>query len=148
MGVVGSLPSNNDDIQKENTLPSADGNSNETVSAIPDILNNNSSDNHTKPRRYCPYHRNSSVTKSLETDRCLKHEDKEAMKYKFPRRKHRGTVRRLKVHILHRQRLEKQVHQLELKQNTLVSQVAVLHLYKQQLQVKYNQTNLNLKIIE
>lgn len=150
MGVVGSLPSNNNDIQKENSLPSADGSSNETVSVIPDVLKTNTSDNHTKPRRYCPYHRNSSVTTSLETDRCLKHEDEEAMEYEFPRRKHRETARRLKAHNLHRQRLEKQIHELELKQNTLISQIADLHLYKQQLQVKYNQihVNLNLQIIK
>jgi hypothetical protein len=167
MGVVGSLPvststlqlnnDSNSDTKMEHSLPSPGGSSNETISVIPDVVNKN----HTKIHRHCPYHHNSSVTRDsanvkkheivdskLETERETKPESQEAMKHEVRRRKSHETVRKLKSKSDNlRQQLEKQIHELELRQNNLLSDVNKLHSYKQQLEVKCYQTNSN-KLIQ
>lgn len=153
MGVVGSLPSSlpltkNSDIQNEHPLPLSNESSNETMSIIPDIINNN----HQKP-----YETLSSdhlcvknyqlMASRLETGRCLKHrrlESKKIMKRKLRCKKYRRTTRILNTKDKNiREQLNKQVRQLELKQNHLLSTVEKLYLYKHQLEVICEQVNSN-----
>lgn len=128
-------------MESEHLLPSSDENNNDSVSVITDDTTLNSNIDDTKPYRRSQYHQKSSLTMNhglykligptLTIKRSLKHG------------KSNGEVARKLTAKLDtiRQQLEKEVRQLEYKQNNLISQVENLYLYKQQLQLQYKQTN-------
>lgn len=79
------------------------------------------------------------VAMKLEKRQC---EEKKSLRREFRCEKQRQTRRKLKLHNEHiRERLRKQVQELESRQNHLLSTVNQLRVYKQELEVVYQRKN-------
>ena len=138
-------------MQSERPLPSPDENTDNSISVITDVVNNttlNSNINDTKTHRRSRYRQKTSVLvrhgclhlrryqlagARLSIGRCSIH-----------RKSNVQMARKLKAKRDNiKKQLEKRIHHLESIQNNLISEVQNLFLYKQQLEVMYEQTNSN-----
>ncbi|CAF1009329.1 unnamed protein product [Rotaria sp. Silwood1] len=158
-------------MQNEHLLPARDPSGNDTISCIPDVINDNSlnshnNDNHLNICQNYLYPIQSSLTmtnesvcineyelaepiiKSSSNAEDTKLENEKVFNRVLRRKKKRQTTRVSKSkHNLIRENLEKQVRELEFKQNHLLSQVENLQLYKEQLELTCKQIYSNYKFI-
>ncbi|CAF2684497.1 unnamed protein product [Rotaria sp. Silwood2] len=157
-------------MQSEHLLPPTDASNNNTISVISAVindntLNSNNNDNHINICQHDKYPSQSSLSMTNDSLYIKEHqlvnptiksrsdsediilENKKVIKRELRRKKKRETTRvwKEKQDII-RQDLEKQVQELEFKQNNLLSQVENLQLYKEQLEIKCKQLYSDYKL--
>jgi hypothetical protein len=161
MGVVGSLPlplNTIDNMQAEHSLPTTDENNSETTSVISDERNTNDNQRRTNRRHRCQQKRiitikygplsvkiYEDIAPTLATRRRSNYTvvaGEDVVKREIRRRNNRQAVERLRAKRENvRSELQKQVRELEFKQNDLKAQVEHLRSYKQCLETKFRQTD-------